>query len=81
MTCVVLSLSVMSNSVTPWTAACQASLSVGILWARILEWVAVPSSRGSSQPRDRSQVSHIAGGFFTIWAAREAPLSDLPKVI
>ena len=36
----------------------------GILQARILEWVAVLSSRGSSQPRDWSQVSHIAGGFF-----------------
>ena len=35
----------------------------GILQARILEWVAFPFSRGSSQPRDRTQVSHIAGGF------------------
>ena len=46
---------------------------MGILQARILEWVAMPSSRGSSQPRDRIQVSHIAGEFFTIWATREAP--------
>ena len=37
----------------------------GILQARILEWVAFPSSRGSSQPRDQTQVSHIAGRFFT----------------
>ena len=37
----------------------------GILQARILEWVAVPFSRGSSQPMDQTQVSHIAGGFFT----------------
>ena len=37
----------------------------GILQARILEWVAVPFSRGSSQPRDQTQVSHIAGGLFT----------------
>ena len=37
----------------------------GILQARILEWVAFPFSRGSSQPRDRTQVSCIAGGFFT----------------
>ena len=44
----------------------------GILQARILEWVAVPFSRGSSQPRDRTQVSHIAGGFFISWATREA---------
>ena len=37
----------------------------GILQARILQWVAFPFSRGSSQPRDRTQVSHIAGVFFT----------------
>ena len=54
------------------TIALQASLSMGIVQARILEWVAMPSSRGSSQPRDWTQVSHIAGGFFTIWATREA---------
>ena len=40
----------------------------GILQARILEWVAFPFSRGSSQPRDRTWVSCIAGGFFTSWA-------------
>ena len=44
----------------------------GILQARILEWVAFPFSRGSSQPRDQTQVSCIAGGFFTSWAKREA---------
>ena len=38
--------------VTPWTIARQVSLSMEILQARILEWVAMPSSRGSSQPRD-----------------------------
>ena len=38
----------------------------GIFKARILEWVAFPFSRRSSQPRDRTQVSHIAGGFFTV---------------
>ena len=37
----------------------------GILQARILEWIAIPFSRGSSQSRDLTQVSHIAGGFFT----------------
>ena len=37
----------------------------GILQARIPEWVAFPFSRGSSQPRDQTQVSHIAGRFFT----------------
>ena len=44
----------------------------GILQARILEWVAISSSRGSSQPRDRTQVSCIAGEFFTSWITREA---------
>ena len=44
----------------------------GILQARILEWVAIPFSRGSSQPRDWTQVSLIASGFFTSWATREA---------
>ena len=43
----------------------------GSLQARILEWVTMPSSRGSSQPRDGTQVSCTAGGFFTIWASRE----------
>ena len=40
----------------------------GILQARTLEWVVFPFSRGSSQPRDWTQVSRIAGGFFTSWA-------------
>ena len=53
--------------VTPSTTARQAPVSVGILQARIREWVAMPSSRGSFQPRDRTQVSRIAGGFFTVW--------------
>ena len=44
----------------------------GILKARILEWVAIPFSRGSSWPRDQTQVSCIAGRCFTIWATREA---------
>ena len=44
----------------------------GILHTRKLEWVAIPFSRGSSQPRDESQVSCIAGGLFTNWAMREA---------
>ena len=44
----------------------------GILQARILEWVAILFSRGSSQPKDWTQVSHTAGGFLTSWATREA---------
>ena len=51
-----------SNFATPWTTV------HGILRARILEWVAFPFSMGSSQPRDRTQISHIAGRFFTSWA-------------
>ena len=45
----------------------------GILQARILEWVAIFFSRGSSWPRDRTWVSWIAGRSFTMWATREAP--------
>ena len=44
----------------------------GILQARVLEWVAISFSRGSSQFRDRTWVSHIANRCFTIWATREA---------
>ena len=40
----------------------------GIVQARIPEWVVFPLSRGSSQPKDQTQVSHIAGWFFTSWA-------------
>ena len=43
----------------------------GMLQARILGWVAIPFSRGSSWPRTQTQVSCIASGFFTIWATRE----------
>ena len=48
--------------VTLWTVTHQAPLSMGILQARILEWVAMPSSMGISP----TQVSHVAGGFFTV---------------
>ena len=59
----------------------------GILQARILEWVAFPFSKGSSQPRDWIQVSCIAGRFFSSWAIREAqeywsgkPISSLANL-
>jgi len=52
------SLSHVQLFATPWSVH-------GILQARILEWVAFPFSRGSSQPRDQTGVSCIAGGFFT----------------
>ena len=46
----------------------------GILQARKLEWVAIPFSRGFSQPRDQIWVSCIAGRFFTVWAINEADM-------
>ena len=51
---------------SPMDCSPPGSSSHGMLQARILEWVAMPSSRGSSQPRDRTQGSHITGGFFTV---------------
>ena len=53
----------------------------GIFQARVLEWVAVSFSRGSSQPRDWTQVSCIAGRCFTIWATREAPCSSVYGIL
>ena len=46
---------------------------LGILQARILQWVAIPFSRGSSPPWGRTQGSRIAGRFFTVWVTKEAP--------
>ena len=45
----------------------------GIFQTRVLEWVAISFSRGSSQPRDQTRVSLTAGRRFTVWATREAP--------
>ena len=71
--CTELSCLVVSDSLRPHElVALQAPLSIRILQARILEWVAMPSSRASSQPRDWTQASCIAGGFFIVWATREA---------
>ena len=56
---------VVSDSLQPMDCSLPGSSVHGILQARILEWVAIPFSRGSSQPRDRTQVSCIAGEFFT----------------
>ena len=50
----------------------------GILQARILDWVAFSFSRGSSQPRDRTQASLIAGGFYTSWASSN--INIVPKI-
>ena len=53
----------------------------GILQARILERVAIPFFKGSSQPRDWTYVSCIAGRFFTIWAIREVSYYPIPKTL
>ena len=58
--------SVMSDSLRPMDCTLH-----GTLQARVLEWVAFPFSRGSSKPRDQTQVSCIAGRFFTSWATRK----------
>ena len=66
----------MSDSVTPWTVAHQAPLSMGFP-ARILEWVAMPSSRDSSKLRDQTETPPppaLAGRFFTT-----EPLGKTPK--
>ena len=62
--CVCQSLSRICLFVTPWTVAQPGSSAPGILQERILEWVAIPFFRGSSQPRDPTQVSCFAGRFF-----------------
>ena len=64
-----------------WTLLSRVQLFVtvrGILQARILEWVAIPFSRGSSQPLDRTRISCIVGRRFTGWATREAPSDETP---
>ena len=56
----------------PMDCSPPASSVHGIFQGRILEWVTIPFSGGSSQPRDQTWVSCIAGSFFTVWAMREA---------
>ena len=82
-TCMLTYFSRIRIFVTPRTVARQAPLSMGFLQARILEWVAMPFSRGSSRPRDRTCISvssAVAGGFFTTNATWEAP-SKRPLVL
>ena len=64
--CVCVNCSVVSNSATSWTSPPGSSVH------GILEWVAVSFSRATSQPRDQTPVSCIAGAFFTVWATGEA---------
>ena len=76
--CVCALLSYLLNRVqflvTPWTVACHGLYSSihGIVQARILECVPIPSSGGPSHPTDQTQVSGVAGGFFPTRAMREA---------
>ena len=57
---------------TPWTVAHQASLSMGILQARILKWVAISLSRGCSQPRNWTWSPALQEDYFTFWGTRKA---------
>ena len=72
--------SVMSDSCNPMDCSPPGSSVHGILQARILEWVAISFSRRSFQPKDRTQVSCVAGGFFAIWATQEAPTQPNKKI-
>ena len=76
-----LNCPVMSDSANPWTIAYQSLLSMGIPQARILEWIAIPFSRGPSPCRDQTPVSCTAGRFLTIRTTREAlyPLNTFPS--
>ena len=67
-----VSLSVVSDSLCPHGLYPDRSSTCGILQARILEWVVISFPRGSFQPRNCTQVFHIAGRFFTIWGTRKA---------
>ena len=71
-----MSVCVLSVSASLWSPDCSppGSSVHGIFQRRILEWGAIPFSKGSSWPRDPTQVSCIADRFFTIWATREAQL-------
>ena len=55
----------------------QAPLSMGFFQAILLEWIAISFSRGSSQPRDQTRVSHIVDRRLTVWATREVPLYEV----
>ena len=75
------SLSVMSDSLQPVNCSPPGPSVHGILQARILEWVAISFSRGSSWPRDRTQVSHIVGRCFNLCTTRELQIQVLTSKI
>ena len=66
------SCSVVSDPFAPMDSSPPGTSVHGILQTRILEWVAIPFSIGSSWRQDQTQVSHIAGRLFTIPATRQA---------
>ena len=66
--CMLSCFSCVQLFVNLWTVAHQAHMSM----ARILEWVAMPSSKGSFQPRNQTRISYVASGFFTHRATWEA---------
>ena len=72
--------SVMSNTCNPMDCSPPGYSVYGILQARRLEWVAISLSRGSSRPRDRTQVSGIAGRFFTAEPLGKPDIYTLPCV-
>ena len=69
--CCVLFAQLCPTLCSPMDCSLPGSSVLGILQARILEWVAIPFSRGSSQPKNQTWVSYITGRFFTDWATRE----------
>ena len=69
----------MSNSLRPVDCSPPSSSVHGILQARILEWVAISFSSGSSRPRDQTQVSHFAGKCFNLCTTREALKNKNPR--
>ena len=81
MLCYAYLLSHVQLFATLWTTAYQAPLSMGILQAKILKWIAISFSRGSSQSTYWTQVSCIAGGFFTIQATIEQCVYVNPSLL
>ena len=78
--CVLSHFSHVQLFATSWTVAHQAPLSMGFS-RRVPEWVAMPASSGSFQPRDQTLVPCIAGIFFTIWATKEAHSLNKIKIM
>ena len=73
----VKSLSRVRLFATPRDCSLPGSSVHGIFQSRVLEWVAIPFSRRSSQPRDWTRVSRTVGRRFTIWATREVDLNNI----